>query len=643
MNPDREWLLQLAQGDPDELTPDERIRKDLLSRMRLRNPLVMINRTIAGRVAGAEELWTAFGEYGRERSLELELCDTGSIGLHSEEPVVSIQMPGKNRLFFGGVKKEQVAGLMDDLFHHDIPPKGVIGQLNREGQEPWAELSYLEELPFFKPQHRITMGACGIIDPFSLEEYLATGGFSPFLRIIRQYTFGEVCDLVLKSGLRGRAGGGFLTGMKWKAAYQTASDQKYLICNAEESDPGAFMDRTLMEGNPYQLLEGIAIAAYAIGSNRAYIYIRSEYTDAIERIGHAIRTLRETGLLGDNILDSGYNLQISLRKGPGAFVCGEETALIASLEGRRGMPASKPPYPTASGYLGHPTVVNNVETLSTLPAIVHRGSEWFSSIGIKACTGTKIFSISGKARMTGLVEVPMGTTFHTIIHDIAGGTGRGRKLKAIHVGGPSGCMVPPEMMHLPVSYETLKSNGLVMGSGGILVLDDTTCVVNTARYLMEYLEMQSCGKCIPCREGTRRMAEMLRRMTRKPVSGEATGELDRFRTIMQLEKLADVMRDTSLCGLGQNAPNPVMSSLRNFRQEYEAHLFDNYCSTNNCKELRSWHIDVDLCTGCTICAKRCPAEAIIGTPKHPYFIVQEKCIGCGICFEVCKFSAVYHQ
>jgi NADH:ubiquinone oxidoreductase subunit F (NADH-binding) len=602
----------------------------------------MLNRTTPGRVAGSCEVWDAFIEYGEERNMDLELCDTGSIGLHSEEPVVSVQIPGRTRLLFGGVKRDQVPALMDDLFHEEVP-RQVIGQLNADGQEPWADVSSLDEVPFFAPQERITLGACGIIDPFSLEEYIARGGYASFLRIIREHTFEEVCDLVARSGLRGRAGGGYLTGVKWKAAFQTASDQKYLICNAEESDPGAFMDRTLMEGNPYQLLEGIAIAAYAIGSNRAYIYIRSEYTDAIERIGKAILVLREQGLLGDNIVDSGYNLQISLRKGPGAFVCGEETALIASLEGRRGMPASKPPYPTTSGYLGHPTVVNNVETLSTLPAILSNGPEWFSSIGLKECTGTKIFSISGKARMACLVEVPMGTTFHTILHTIAGGAGRGKKIKAIHVGGPTGCMVPPGMMKIPVSYENLKSNGLTLGSGGILVLDDTTCVVNTVRYFMEYVDMQSCGKCIPCREGTRRMAEIMRRMTRKPPAEEESVELDRFRTIQQLEKLAEIMRDTSLCGLGQNAPNPVMSSLTHFRQVYEEHLFDSYCSTNVCKELRSWHIDVDLCTGCTLCAKRCPADAIIGTPKHPYFIVQDKCIGCGICFEVCKFSAVYHQ
>ncbi len=398
----------------------------------------------------------------------------------------------------------------------------VIGQLSQEGQEAWADVPFLDEIPFFALQSRMVMDACGIIDPFSLEEYVAGGGYRAFLLTIRTYTFREVCELVKKSGLRGRSGGGFPTGEKWKAAFETPSDQKYLVCNAEESDPGAFMDRTLMEGNPFQLLEGISIAAYAIGSNRAYIYIRSEYKDTIRRINHAIKELREMGLLGDNILDSGYNLQISLRKGPGAFVCGEETALIASLEGRRGMPAAKPPYPSTSGYLGRPTVVNNVETLSNLPGIIRKGPDWFRGIGMDGCPGTKIFSISGRVALSGLVEVPMGTSFNTIVNEIIGGVRKGRELKALHVGGPSGCMVPVELMDLPVTYETLKEKGLVMGSGGVLVMDDKTCVVNTVRYFMEYLNKQSCGKCIPCREGTRRMAEILASITRKPVDEEGT-------------------------------------------------------------------------------------------------------------------------
>jgi len=643
MLPDKEFLLKLAQTEYSDLSADEQESLAYLNRERLFRPLVMVNSSISGIVAGAKETWEAIEQYVVDRSIDIDLYESGSIGLSSEEPVISVQMPGRTRLFFVRVSADKVPSLLDDLFHQMIPETMVIGQLRRDGQEPWSDVYFLDEIPFFKKQNRIVMEACGVIDPFSIGEYVARGGYKAFLKTIRSFTFSEVCNLVSESGLRGRSGGGFPTGLKWKVAFETPSDQKYLICNAEESDPGAFMDRTLMEGNPFQLLEGISIGAYAIGSNRAYIYIRSEYKDAIRRIDNAIQQLRGMGLLGDNILDSGYNLQISLRKGPGAFVCGEETALIASLEGRRGMPSSKPPYPSVSGYLGRPTVVNNVETLSNLPGIVRNGPEWFKSIGMKDCSGTKIFSISGKVRMSGLVEVPMGTTFNTIVNDILGGVNKGRELKALHVGGPVGCTVPLEQMDIPVSYENLKSRDLVMGSGGILVMDDKSCVVSTVRYFMDYVDKQSCGKCIPCREGTRRMAEILESITRKPADEEGHTTLEWFKGVMQLEDLAGVMKDTSLCGLGQNAPNPVMSTLKYFRREYEEHIFDRKCPSNACTELRSWFIDVDMCTGCSICAKRCPAEAIIGTTRHPYFIVQEKCIGCGICFEVCKFTAVYYK
>lgn len=643
MQRDRELLLKLAQSNGSELNPEEQGLRDKLRKIQLDRPLVMVNSSTSGIVAGSQATWKAIEQYASDRSIELELAETGSIGLSSEDPVVSVQMPGRTRIFFSRITAEKVPILLDDLFHQVVPDQYVIGQLLQEGQEAWEDVPALEDIPFFALQSRVVMHSCGILDPFSLEEYMAGGGYGAFLLTIRTYTFREVCELVKKSGLRGRSGGGFSTGEKWQAASETPSDQKFLVCNAEESDPGAFMDRTLMEGDPFQLLEGISIAAYAIGSNRAYIYIRSEYKETIRRINHAIKELREIGLLGDNILDSGYNLQISLRKGPGAFVCGEETALIASLEGRRGMPAAKPPYPSTSGYLGRPTVVNNVETLSNLPGIIRKGPDWFRGIGMDGCPGTKIFSISGRVALSGLVEVPMGTSFNTIVNEIIGGVRKGRELKALHVGGPSGCMVPVELMDLPVTYEALKEKGLVMGSGGVLVMDDKTCVVNTVRYFMEYLNKQSCGKCIPCREGTRRMAEILASIIRKPVDEEGTTTLERFKGVMQLESLAEVMKDTSLCGLGQNAPNPVVSTLKYFRHEYEEHIFDRRCPSNTCTELRTWFIDVDLCTGCSICAKRCPAEAIIGTARHPYFIVQEKCIGCGICFDVCKFSAVYYK
>jgi NADH:ubiquinone oxidoreductase subunit F (NADH-binding)/Pyruvate/2-oxoacid:ferredoxin oxidoreductase delta subunit len=643
MPADKEFFLKLAQHGPSALNSRELLRAEQYKKIRIPRPLIMVNSSTSGIVAGSMLTWKAIEQYAADRSIEIDLAETGSIGLSSEDPVVSVQLPGRTRIFFSRITADKVSSILDDLFHQVVPDQHVIGQLRQEGQEAWKDVPFLEEIPFFKLQNRRLMESCGIIDPFSLEEYIAGGGFSAFLKTIRSYTFSEVCELVTESGLRGRSGGGFPTGEKWKAAYRTPSDQKFLVCNAEESDPGAFMDRTLMEGNPFQLLEGISIAAYAIGSNRAYIYIRSEYRDSIRRISEAILSLREIGLLGDNILDSGYNLQISLRKGPGAFVCGEETALIASLEGRRGMPSSKPPYPSTSGYLGRPTVVNNVETLASLPGIIRNGPGWFRETGTEDCPGTKIFSISGRVPLSGLVEVPMGTSFNTIVNKIIGGVGKGRELKALHVGGPSGCMVPAEHMDVPVSYESLKEQGLLMGSGGVLVMDDRSCVVNTVRYFMEYMHRQSCGKCIPCREGTRRMAEILGTITRKPADEEGQTTLERFKGVMQLETLAEVMKDTSLCGLGQNAPNPVVSTLKYFRNEYEEHIFDRRCPSNTCTELRSWFIDVDMCTGCSICAKRCPVEAIIGTARHPYFIVQEKCIGCGICYDVCKFTAVYYK
>lgn len=643
MPEDRDLLLKLAQFGISGLNPAEHSRVELFRKIQVPRPRIMINSSTSAIVAGSLRTWKAVEQYAADRSLEIDLAETGSIGLSSEDPVISVQLPGRTRIFFSRITEEKVISILDDLFHHVVPDQQVIGQLRQDGQEAWKDVPFLDEIPFFALQERRVLGSCGIIDPFSLEEYMAGGGYSAFLKTIRHYTFNEVCELVIKSGLRGRSGGGFPTGEKWKAAYLTSSDQKYLVCNAEESDPGAFMDRTLMEGNPFQLLEGISIAAYAIGSNRAYIYIRSEYRDSISRIRSAILKLREFGLLGDNILDSGYNLQISLRKGPGAFVCGEETALIASLEGRRGMPSSKPPYPSSSGYLGRPTVVNNVETLANVPGIVGRGPHWFRESGTAESPGTKIFSVSGRVSLSGLVEVPMGTSFNTIIHKIIGGVGKGRELKALQVGGPSGCMVPAELMDIPVTYEGLKEKGLLMGSGGILALDDRSCVVNTVSYFMDYMHKQSCGKCIPCREGTRRMAEILGSITRKPADEEGPSTLERFKGLMQMETLAEVMKDTSLCGLGQNAPNPVISTLKYFRSEYEEHIFDRRCPSNACTQLRTWFIDVDLCTGCSICAKKCPAEAIIGTARHPYFIVQEKCIGCGICFEVCKFTAVFYK
>jgi len=607
---------------------------------RLARPLLMVSMGSAGMVSGGEQTLNAVARYLEDRKLEADVCSTGTLGMISAEPVLSVQLPGRTRLLFKNVDEDDVDALLDDLFHHTLPENHLLAQL-RFGGDPWKTVPFLDELPFFMMQERVVMKDCGLIDPLSLEEYVANGGYRAFLNSIRFSTFSEICDVVAESGLRGRSGSGFPTGYKWRVANRTPSDQKYLICNAEESDPGAFMDRTLMEGNPHQLIEGIAIASYAIGATKALIYIRSEYRNAIEKLENAIRQVRELGLLGHNIFQSGYNLDIIIRKGPGAFVCGEETALIASLEGKRGMPRSKPPYPAESGYHGKPTVINNVETLSNIPLIIASGAGEFRKRGLSGNPGTKVFSVSGHVSNPGLIEVPMGTTLRTIVENIAGGVPEEGELKAIHIGGPSGCMLPASGIDIPVDYEGMKAEGLSMGAGGILLLDGNCCVIDMVRYFMEFSKKQSCGKCIPCREGTKRISEILDGISRKPVDENSHTTLERFKGVMQLESLAAVMKDTSLCGLGQTAPNPVLSSLKFFRPEYEEHIFDRNCRSNVCTELRTFYIDVALCTGCGICERKCPAEAIIGAQRHPYFIVADKCTGCGLCYEACKFSAVF--
>jgi len=460
------------------------------------------------------------------------------------------------------------------------------------------------------------------------------------LKCIRNYTAEKVCNIVEQSGLRGRGGGGYHTGQKWIVAHNTVSDQKYLVCNAAESDPGAFMDRAVIEGDPHLLLEGIAIAAYAIGSTKAYIYVMDEYSQAYNMLNQALSQLKEIGFTGYNVFDSGIDLKISLVRGPGAFVCGEETALINSIEGKRGMPRPKPPFPAIEGLFGKPTVVNNVETLANIPFILRHGPQRFSEIGIPEARGTKVFAISGKAMITGLVEVPMGTKIGDIIFKIAAGVKEGKDFKAVQIGGPSGSCIPASQLDLRVGYETLWNEGAIIGSGGMIVMDEDTCMVDIAKFFMNFLQKESCGKCIPCREGTRRIHEILENITRRP-SGESGFEvLERFKGIMQLADLAEVIKDTSLCGLGQTAPNPLMSAMKWFREEFEEHVFDRKCRAGVCKELRLFYIDVDKCIGCVACLRKCPVNAIVGQPRQPHFIIEEKCIGCGICFDVCKFVAV---
>lgn len=634
-----EVLREFVIRDPAEHTPEMIGLRDLLMGNTISVPHIYVSSGTSGRVAGSDLVMEEIRSYLKDRRVECKLHHMGPLGLGKSEPVMAVQMPGKYRVYFRNVTAERVHPVLNDILHKNIPFENLLGQLPVEGCQPWKQVPLLSDHPFFAMQTRHVLKLCGVIDPFSIEEYIARGGYRDFLKSIRHYTFEEISDIVESSGLRGRAGSGYPTGKKWKISFNTPADQRYLICNAEESDPGAFMDRAIMEGNPHMLLEGIMIAAYGTAASRAIIYIRSEYTEAIQTLEKAIRDLREFGLLGHNIFGSGFNLDIAIRKGPGAFVCGEETALIRSLEGKRGMPVSKPPYPAVSGLHGYPTTINNVETLSNVPLIISRGPKWFRETGVENNYGTKIFAISGKAEYQGLIEVPLGTRLKELINGCEGG----KDFKAIQLGGPSGFTLPATELDIPLTYEAMSDSGIRMGSGGIVVLDEDCCIPDLIKYYMNFMEKQSCGKCIPCREGTRRMSEILGSITRKPNDENGSATLERFKGVMQLESLAEVMKDTSLCGLGMMAPNPVLSSLKHFREEYEEHIFDRKCKSNICTELRTYYIEVEACTGCSICAKKCPVQAIFGTELHPYFIVQEKCIGCGICMEACKFSAVKYN
>jgi len=604
------------------------------------NPVIFVSSGTSSVIAGSEETYNAIKTYIKENVASAELISVGCTGPANFEPLVCIQIPGKNKLFFRNITDEKVEPLLNGVFHNDINEDDLAGQTGTRGFELWSGIPFMDELPFFKHQKRVVLNNCGCYDPESIEEYIARGGYRSYIKAIRHYTFEEVCDIIEKSGLRGRSGGGYLTGLKWKHALNTTANARYLICNAKESDPGAFTDRTILESDPHRLIEGIAIAAYGIGASNAIVFMRSGSDHARNRLQKAIDKAREYGLFGHNIYSSGYNLDIVISKEPGAFVCGEETALINTLEGKRGMPQLKPPYPTTSGLFGKPTVINNVETLINVPLIMQNGPEWFRSMGTENSPGTKVFAVAGKGRMSGVVEIEMGTTIRTILEDIADGIREGKEFKAIQLGGSSGSFITKENLDIPIDYESLKEKGIGMGAGGFVIIDENTCMVDLVRYYMEFIRNESCGKCIPCREGTGRMLEILESVIRKPLDEDSGTTLERFKGVMQLETIASVMKDTSLCGLGQTAPNPFISALKNFRDEFEEHIFDRKCRANICKGLRTFSIDVDKCTGCTACASKCPVNAIYGTRLQPFFIVEEKCIGCGICFDICKFSAI---
>lgn len=607
-------------------------------------PIIFIGSGTCGLGAGAAQTLSTTKKYLQEKNIDAEIVEVGCIGLCSSEPLLDVKISGKERISFEKITGEKVYEILDSVFANNPKKEDVLGQFTTETQEKWEGITPINEHPFFAPQTRLVMENCGISDPVDIDEYIARDGYKAFINVIKDKKPLDVCNEIEKSGLRGRGGGGFPTGRKWKFALQTEKDQKYLICNADEGDPGAFMDRAVIEGDPHKLIEGMGIAAYAIGASKAYVYIRAEYPLAIERLIKAIDQAKEYGLIGENIMGTKFNLEFKIKKGAGAFVCGEETALIHSIEGKRGMPRPRPPFPAVQGLFGKPTIINNVETLSNVPGIISKGADAFASVGTNTSKGTKVFALSGKIALTGLVEIPMGTTIRDIIYKIAGGVANGKKFKSVQMGGPSGGCVTEENLDIPVDYETLLTIGAMMGSGGMVVMDEETCMVDVAKFFMDFIQRESCGKCIPCREGTRRMLEILESITRKPMPNRNKNEtLERFKGVVMLQDLAEVIKDTSLCGLGQSAPNPVLSTLKWFRDEYEAHIFDRKCEAGVCTELRTFAIDVEKCTGCTVCARKCPTDAIIGSRKAPHFIVDNKCIGCGNCYDICKFDAIIIQ
>jgi NADH:ubiquinone oxidoreductase subunit F (NADH-binding)/Pyruvate/2-oxoacid:ferredoxin oxidoreductase delta subunit/(2Fe-2S) ferredoxin len=641
-----ELLAWILQPDAEDAAQAEKRRQRLaeLRRESIVRPVIYVGAGTCGLGAGAQDTIDGIREYLDRHELKADLVKVGCIGLCSAEPLVDVQLPGRARLVFQQVTRDKVDGLLDAVLAGQVPDKMVLAQHRPgAGMQAWDDVRMLDEHPFFAPQTRWVLANCGIIDPAEIDEYIARGGYQAQARTLREHSPDVVCDMVERSGLRGRGGGGFPTGKKWKFARQSAADQKYLVCNADEGDPGAFMDRAVIEGDPHRLVEGMVLAAYGIGASKAYVYIRAEYPLAIKRLKSAIAQAEACGLLGDNILGSGFSLHIIIKMGAGAFVCGEETALIHSIEGRRGMPRPRPPFPAVRGLFGKPTIINNVETLANLPTLMAQGPEWFSAVGTKTSKGTKVFALSGKVTRTGLVEVAMGTTVRRIVFDIGGGIPNGKRYKAVQIGGPSGGCIPEQHLEIDVDYESLKTVGAMMGSGGLVVMDEETCMVDVAKFFMDFIQRESCGKCIPCREGTRRMLEILQRITRGRRRERGIDALERFHSVLHLQSLAETIGETSLCGLGQTAPNPVLSTLRFFRHEYEAHIYERRCPSGVCAELLTYSIDPEKCKGCTLCTKKCPADAIVGAPKNVHTIVAEKCIGCGSCLDVCRMGAVVKQ
>ncbi len=557
---------------------------------------------------------------------EVKVVRTGCFGLCEAGPVCIVYPEGS---FYAHVTPENVTKIVDE---HLIKGR-IVKELLYKGsmEEDKQTVKSLDKVDFYKKQKRVALRNCGVIDPENIDEYIAFDGYAALGKCLTEMSPDQVIDEILKSGLRGRGGGGFPTGLKWKFAKNSVSDKKYVCCNADEGDPGAFMDRSILEGDPHAVIEAMAIAAYAIGADQGYVYCRAEYPIAVKRLQIAIKQAREYGLLGKNIFGTDFCFDMDVRLGAGAFVCGEETALMNSIEGMRGEPRPRPPFPAVKGLFGQPTILNNVETYANVPQIINKGADWFCTMGTEKSKGTKVFALGGKINNTGLVEVPMGTTLREVIYDIGGGCPNGKKFKAAQTGGPSGGCIPASELDIEIDYDNLTAIGSMMGSGGMIVMDEDNCMVDIARFFLDFTVDESCGKCAPCRIGTKRMLEILERI----VEGKGQdGDIEK------LEELAKSIKTTALCGLGQTAPNPVLSTLKYYRHEYEAHIYEHRCPAGQCKALLSYKIDPDKCKGCTLCARNCPANCISGKVREPHVIDNSKCLKCGACMEKCKFGAI---
>ncbi len=593
-------------------------------------PRILVGTATCGRAAGSMKVLKTIRDELEQHSIDADVTEVGCIGLCFAEPLVDIIKPGKPRIVYSELIPSKVAGLIEDYLINDNPrPDLALGSI---GDGIVKDIPRLSELPVFRSQVRITLRNCGHIDPEKIDDYISVGGYKALAKALREMNPQQVINKIKESVLRGRGGAGFPTATKWQFCHDALGIKKYIICNADEGDPGAFMDRSLMEGDPHSVIEGMVIAAYSVGADEGYIYIRAEYPLAVKRLKIAIKEAETRGFLGRNILGSKFSFNLHIKEGAGAFVCGEETALMASIEGRRGIPHPRPPFPAQSGLWGKPTNINNVKTLATVPIIIQWGSKWYTRLGTEKSKGTSIFALTGKINRMGLVEVPMGTTLYDVIHNIGGGIPNGKKLKAVQTGGPSGGCIPAYMANLPVDYDSLTKAGSIMGSGGMVVMDDDTCMVDVARFFISFTRSESCGKCVPCRLGTKKMLDILENICNG--SGKPND-------IKLLEDLARSIKASSLCGLGQTAPNPVLTTLRYFRDEYEEHINDRRCRAAVCKELVAYSIIGKNCPGCGLCIGECPVEAITSAgKKKPVILDQSKCIKCGACFNICRLGAV---